>query len=74
MGLWIKAGATPQQTILAATRNAAELCGLGGQLGTVEPGKLADLIVVGSNPMEGVESLRDLRLVLKEGSVVTDNR
>ena len=74
MGLWIKAGATPQQAILAATKNAAELCGLGDQLGTVEPGKLADLIVVGGNPLKEIESLRDLRLVLKEGSVVTDNR
>jgi imidazolonepropionase-like amidohydrolase len=74
MGMWIKAGATPEKTILAATRNAAELCGFGDQLGTVESGKLADLIVVGNNPLEQIESLRDLRLVLKEGVVITDNR
>ena len=74
MGQWTKAGATPRQTLLAATRNAAELCGVGDQLGTVEPGKLADLIVVGGDPLEDVEALRDLRLVLKNGRVVADNR
>ena len=73
MGLWVKAGATPQRTLLAATRSAAEICGLGDQLGTIEPGKLADLIVVGSNPLEDLDALRDLRLVLKDGQVVTDN-
>ena len=35
MGLWIKNGATPWQTLVAATKNAAELCGLGSDLGTV---------------------------------------
>jgi imidazolonepropionase-like amidohydrolase len=73
MGMWIKAGATPENTILAATRNAAELCGFGDKLGTVEPGKLADLIVVRNNPLEQIESFRDLSLVLKNGVVITDN-
>ena len=73
MGMWIKAGATPENTILAATRNAAEICGFGDKLGTIEPGKFADLIVVGNNPLEQIESLRDLRLVLKNGVVITDN-
>ena len=46
MGLWVKDGATPWQTLLAATRYAAEVCGVGHELGTIEVGKLADLIVV----------------------------
>ncbi len=74
MGLWVKSGATAWQTLLAATRNAAELCGVGDELGTVEVGKLADLIVVGGNPLEDVENLADLRLVVKEGRVVADRR
>ena len=74
MGLWVKDGATTWQTLLAATRHAAELCGVGDDLGTVEVGKLADLIVVGANPLEDVENLADLRLVLKEGRVVADHR
>ena len=74
MGLWVKDGATTWQTLLAATRNGAELCGRGSDLGTVEVGKLADLIVVGSNPLEDVENLADLLLVLKEGRTVADHR
>src|SRR5882762_8817071 len=67
LGLWVKDGATPWQALLAATRHAAELCGVGHELGTVEPGKLADLIVVGANPLDEIANLRQLLLVLKEG-------
>ena len=43
-------------------------------MGTVEPGKLADLIVVADNPLANIENLRKLQLVLKEGQVVADHR
>ena len=74
MGLWVRDGATTWQTLQAATRHAAELCGVGGQLGTVEAGKIADLIVVGANPLEDINNLRQLRLVIKDGRVVSDKR
>jgi imidazolonepropionase-like amidohydrolase len=74
MGLWVKDGATPWQTLLAATRHAAELCGVGADLGTVEVGKLADLIVVEDNPLDDIHHLRRLLLVLKEGRIVADKR
>ena len=74
MGLWIKSGATTWQTLLAATRDGAALCGVGADLGTVEVGKLADLIVVDGNPLDDVENLGNLLLVLKEGKVVADHR
>jgi imidazolonepropionase-like amidohydrolase len=73
-GLWVKDGATPWQTLLAATRNAATLCGVGADLGTVEVGKLADLIVVDGNPLDDIHHLRRLLLVLKEGHIVSDKR
>jgi imidazolonepropionase-like amidohydrolase len=74
MGLWVKDGATPWQTLIAATRNAAALCGLEADLGTIEVGKLADLIVVQANPLEDIHNLRSLLLVLKEGKIVSDKR
>jgi len=74
LGLWVAAGATPWQALLAATRHAATLCGVGGDLGTIEPGKLADLIVVAANPLEHITNLRRLLLVLKEGRIVSDKR
>ena len=74
MGLWVKDGATTWQTLLAATRDGAALCGRESDLGTVEVGKIADLIVVGDNPLEDIENLGKLQLVLKEGRVVADHR
>jgi imidazolonepropionase-like amidohydrolase len=74
LGLWVRDGATPWQALVAATRNGAALCGVGNELGTIEVGKLADLIVVGGNPLEDIQNVRQLRLVLKEGVVVSDKR
>ena len=74
MGLWVKDGATPWQTLIAATKNAAAVCGVAADLGTVEVGKLADLIVVAANPLEDINNVRRLLLVLKEGRVVSDKR
>ena len=74
MGLWVRDGATPWQTLLAATKNAAEVCGAADDLGTVEVGKLADLIVVAANPLDDINHVRRLLLVLKEGRVVSDKR
>ena len=74
LGLWVRDGATPWQALLAATRYAAELCGVGRDLGTVEVGKLADLIVVAADPLESITNLRQLRLVLKDGRIVSDKR
>lgn len=74
MGLWVKDGATPWQTLRAATANAAAVCGVGDELGTVEAGKRADLIVIGANPLEDVDAVRDLRMVFKDGRVVSDRR
>jgi imidazolonepropionase-like amidohydrolase len=74
MALWVRDGATPWETLLAATRHAADLCGALDDLGTIEAGKLADLIVVRDNPLDDVEHLRSLQLVFKEGRVVADHR
>lgn len=74
MGLWVKDGATPWQTLQAATIHAATLCGVGAELGSIEVGKLADLIVVQGNPLEDMHNLRRLLLVFKEGRMVSDKR
>ena len=74
MGLWIRDGATPMQVIKAATKTAAETCGVGDQLGTVEKGKIADLIVVKDSPLADINNLRSLQMVFKEGELVVDKR
>jgi imidazolonepropionase-like amidohydrolase len=70
----VACGMAPMDAIVASTRNAAELCDAQDDLGTVETGKLADLIVVEGDPSVDVSALSALRLVLKEGEIVVDRR
>ncbi len=74
LGLWVRDGATPMQAIMAATRVAAETCCVGDQLGTVQPNKIADLILVADNPLENINNLHSLQMVFKEGNLVVDKR
>lgn len=66
----VKAGMPPGQALVASTRRAAEMCGAADYLGTVEAGKLADLMAVRQNPLENIAALRQVELVLKEGETV----
>ncbi|NJN98564.1 MAG: amidohydrolase family protein [Anaerolineales bacterium] len=68
----VQAGFSPAQALIASTRNPAEMCGVADHLGTIEPGKLADLIAVPQNPLENISALREVKLVLKEGEAVVN--
>ncbi len=72
--LMVQAGLTPQQAIQAGTRNAAQLLGKLDDLGTLEAGKLADLIVVDGDPLTDISVIHNIELVIKNGSIVVDNR
>lgn len=67
---WLAAGLTPQQIIVAATRGSAIAAGVADQLGTIEPGKLADLLVVEGDPLSDLDALTRPILVLRSGQVV----
>jgi imidazolonepropionase-like amidohydrolase len=62
-------GMAPQRAISAATRINARILGKADQLGTVEPGKLADIIVVKGNPLFDIQALAHVELVMKGGVV-----
>jgi imidazolonepropionase-like amidohydrolase len=55
------------QALRFGTAAAAELLGIGEELGTLEPGKKADLVAVTDNPLQDMDALRDVRLVLRNG-------
>jgi imidazolonepropionase-like amidohydrolase len=68
---WMReAGMTPMQIIVAATRNAADACGLGRELGTFEPGKLADLLVVDGDPLADMDCLIRIEWVVHSGRII----
>jgi imidazolonepropionase-like amidohydrolase len=64
------AGMTPMQIIVAGTRNAAYVCGLEDQLGTISAGKIADIIVLSSDPLEDPTALADVRVVIHRGKII----
>jgi imidazolonepropionase-like amidohydrolase len=68
-----EAGMTAMQIIVASTRNAARVCRLEQELGTLEPGKLADVLVVNGNPLEDLQALGDARLVIHGGVIIRQN-
>ncbi len=63
------AGMSPTECIVAATVNAADLCGLGDQIGTIEPGKRADIVAVVGDPLGDVSVLQNIDFVMKDGRV-----
>src|SRR5204863_5891051 len=65
-------GMTPQRAIAAATRVNAQIIGRGRELGTIEPGKLADVIVVKGNPLFDIVALSNVEVVVKNGTVYKD--
>jgi imidazolonepropionase-like amidohydrolase len=69
MEMLLAAGLAPMDIIEAGTRVAAAACGQGDTLGTLEPGKLADVIVVDGDPLEDLAALGRVLLVIKQGEV-----
>jgi imidazolonepropionase-like amidohydrolase len=67
-----EAGMTPMEIIVAGTRNAAHVCGLENELGTIEPGKIADLIAVDGNPLDDLGYLLNIELVIHNGEIIRD--
>lgn len=71
---WLEAmeekGCAPMEILRAATRNIALVSGKDRELGTLEPGKRADLLILEKNPLESARHYRGIRTIIKDGVVV----
>jgi imidazolonepropionase-like amidohydrolase len=67
MALLVKAGLTPMQALQAATKNPTTFLGLNNALGTVEKGKIADLVLLGANPLDDISNTRKITAVIFGG-------
>ncbi|PIC65294.1 aryldialkylphosphatase [Sporosarcina sp. P13] len=77
LGLMVDAGMSPMESIIASTKTAAECLGWEDKVGTLESGKLADLVIVKGNPLEDIYSLATndtIQVVIKDGKVEKDIR
>lgn len=68
------AGLTPHEAITAATRTNAEILGVQGTTGTLEVGKLADVVVLAADPTRDIRNTRCVTHVIKGGHVIVVNR
>ncbi|MDX1990800.1 MAG: amidohydrolase family protein [bacterium] len=75
LDLMVQVGMRPMEAIVASTRTAAECLGWQDRVGTLEQGKLADVIVVKENPLNNIKALsnpNNITLVVKDGEIVKD--
>ena len=67
--LYVKAGFTPMDALQAATAVAAQAMRVDKDVGTIETGKRADLLVLDANPLENISNIRTVRFVMKDGKM-----
>jgi imidazolonepropionase-like amidohydrolase len=67
---FVENGYTPMEAIVAATKVNAEICNASDRLGTIEKDKLADLLVIDGDPLQDIKALRNVQIVVQEGTVI----
>lgn len=66
-------GMSPMEAVVAATKTGAEACGIGDKVGTLEKGKIADILLVKGNPLDNIDILlkkENIEYIIKEGKIV----
>lgn len=67
LALMVEAGLTPMEALLTATRRPAEMLGKDDELGTIEPGKRADMLILAADPLADIRNTRTLETVIRNG-------
>jgi imidazolonepropionase-like amidohydrolase len=63
----VEAGLTPREALRAATVNPASVLGLSDSLGSIQPGKLADLVLLDADPLDDIRNTQEIRAVVADG-------
>ena len=71
--LMVEYGMSEMDVIVSATINAADLIDMSDSIGTIEAGKLADIIAVDNSPLDNIDELLDVNFVMKGGKVYKDD-
>jgi len=66
-------GYSVSEALVAATKTSAEILAMGDKLGTLEPGKLADVILIDGEPDKNLDHLANVNMVIRDGAVIVDN-
>jgi imidazolonepropionase-like amidohydrolase len=66
---FVEAGFTPMEALQTATSNPARFFGMETSFGSVEPGKIADLLLLSANPLEDIRNTRKISIVVADGRV-----
>jgi imidazolonepropionase-like amidohydrolase len=61
---------TPMQIVTASTKNAAIVAGIDDQVGTLETGKIADVLVISGDPFDDLQNLTHIRMVIHNGVII----
>jgi imidazolonepropionase-like amidohydrolase len=73
LSVFVELGMSPMEAIVAATKTAAEAIGVSDKVGTLEKGKIADIIIIDGSPLENIDVLHEenkIQMVMKEGKIV----
>jgi Amidohydrolase family len=73
LALLVQAGLTPMEALQAATKNAAEFLGLLSSIGTIEKGKLGDLVLLDADPLQDIHNTRRINAVILNGKLLTSD-
>jgi len=68
----VEAGISPMEAIMAGNKNAADNLAKAGELGTIESGRLADVIAVSGDPLKNIRDTREIKLVIKDGEILVN--
>ena len=71
LALFVEAGFTPMEALQTATRNPAKFLGLLDSLGTIEKGKLADLVLLEANPLDNISNTQRINAVVVNGTYLS---